>query len=338
VWSLPLRGLLRLASGCYGLAVGLRNRRYDGGQGCTTVGAAVVSVGNLTVGGTGKTPLVIEIARRLEQRGRQVAVLSRGYKAAPDRPADELLLVARHLPGVACLGDPDRVGGARAAIDQQNVDAIVLDDAFQHRRLARDLDVVTIDATCPFGYGYLLPRGLLREPTSSLRRADLIVITRADQVDRADLDDLHAQIERIAPDVSRITSRHRPTKLVELDGGESDLHPDRMDPARRVLCFSAIGNSRSFERTVRRMGVEVCGHLRWSDHHRYGPADLERIAAEAKRCGADLLLTTEKDAVKLATMSFDWPCRVLAMRIAIAFLDRGDTILSSALDRALERS
>ena len=329
-WSLPLRGLLRLFSGCYGWAVALRNRRFDRGINRTSVEVPVISVGNLTTGGTGKTPLVIEVARRLERHGRKVGVISRGYRAPQDQPADELIMVSRRLPGVVCLSDPDRVRAARRAIDQHAVDAIVLDDAFQHRRLARDLDIVTIDATCPFGYGYLLPRGLLREPPASLRRADLIVISRADQLDEQGLKALHARLADIAPQVRRVNSRHRLKGLTELDGRAAE---PAADPASPVFCFSAIGNPAAFEDTVRRMGAHVRGGLRWPDHHHYARADLVRVVGQAKRCEADLLLTTEKDAVKLAAIPFDWPCRVLAVRIDVDFLDDGDTILASALDQ-----
>ena len=331
-WTLPLRSLLRLGSAVYGAAVALRNRRYDRGSAVVSVEVPVISVGNITAGGTGKTPLVVEIARRLLDRGRKVAVLSRGYRAAAGQPADELLWVSRRLPGVVCMQDPDRVAAAHRAVSDHHVDAVVLDDAFQHRRLARDLDVVAVDATCPFGFDRLLPRGLLREPRHSLRRADLIVITRADQVDQVALESLHAALHETAPGVPCVSCRHQPVGLAEIDGS-----PARSaDPnGRSVLCASGIGNPGAFEWTVRQMGADVRGHLVFADHHRYRVRDLVRIADEAKRRQADLVLTTEKDAVKLARASFDWPCRVAVVQIEIDFLATGSTMLDSVLDRVL---
>jgi tetraacyldisaccharide 4'-kinase len=338
-----------VVAGCYGLGVAWRNRRYDRGLDRTSVEAAVISVGNVTAGGTGKTPLVIAVARLLAERGRNVAVVSRGYKAPPGQRADELALISRHLPGIVCMGDPNRPRAARVLVDRHGVDAIVLDDAFQHRRLARDLDIVTVDATCPLGYGHLLPRGLLREPPTALRRADLIVVTRADQVDEQSLQALHARLEEIAPQVRRINARHRPAGLVELDGHEaistlvtggrtSEQPTENIDSASRVFVFSAIGNPAAFEKTVLELGAHVCGQLRFGDHHRYELADLVRLANQAKRCGAELLLTTEKDAVKIAALSFDWPCRIAALRIEIEFLEEGCGILQEMLERALAAS
>ncbi len=331
-WSLPLRAVLRVCSGCYGLGVRLRNRRYDRAGAVGRVAVPVFSVGNVTTGGTGKTPLVIELAQLLEHRGRRVAVLSRGYKAVADQPADELLLVSRRLPGLVCVGDPDRLTAAGRVIEDHGVDAIVLDDAFQHRRLARDLDVVVVDATCPFGYGHLLPRGLLREPLTGLRRADLIAVTRADLIEADALAALHDRLAELAPRALRVSCRHTPAGLFELDGRSAD---PSVELTGRVLCCSAIGNADAFEATVRRAGGDVRAHLRWPDHHRYDRADLDRLAAEAGHCRAELLVTTEKDAVKLAELSYDWPIRVLALRIEIDFVDDGGTIVEQALDRVL---
>jgi len=327
VWTLPLRGLLRVCSGCYAAAVAWRNRRFNRGTGAYTVGVPVISVGNITTGGTGKTPLVIEIVRRLQQRGRRVAALSRGYKAAPGRAGDEIQMVAHRVPHAVCIADPNRVAAAQRVIAEQHVDVIVLDDGFQHRHLARDLDVVAIDATCPFGFGHLLPRGLLREPVASLRRAGLIVITRADQVEENELRALHARLDEIAPAVPRANCRHRVTGLVQPDGTPSSF---AIGQDVGVLCFSAIGNPDAFETTVRQLGAALRGHIR------YERADLIRVVSEAEHLAADVVLTTEKDAVKLANLDFDWPAPLLALRVDIDFLDDGDTILSTALDQALQ--
>ena len=333
-WTLPLRGVLWACSAGYGAAIALRNRRYDRGMGVTTVGVPVISVGNITVGGTGKTPLVIELAQRLQSAGHKVAVVSRGYKADAGGQADELLLVARRVPDAVCVAQPDRVAAARRVIREHGVSAIVLDDAFQHRRIGRDLDIVTIDATCPFGFGHLLPRGLLREPLRSLRRADLLIVTRADQVADDALLALHEQLDSLAPGVPRVSCHHLSAGYVDVDGQPAEL-PGGGDC--RAVCFSAIGNPGAFERTVCGTGVEVVDRVRWPDHHRYTAADLARVSDVASAARADVLITTEKDAVKLRQLSVDQACQVLALRIDIDFVADGDTIVAAGIERALRK-
>jgi tetraacyldisaccharide 4'-kinase len=164
-----------------------RNRLFDWGWKRThQADVPVVSVGNITTGGTGKTPLVAFLANWFQDQGQKPAILSRGYRAVDGGPNDEKLVLDLLCPGIMHLQNPDRVASARHAVTAQQVQVLVLDDGFQHRRLARDLDLVLIDATCPWGYGAVLPRGLLREPRSGMKRADLAIITRADQVSEAD--------------------------------------------------------------------------------------------------------------------------------------------------------
>lgn len=332
-WSLPLRAVLRTASMVYRVGVSARNRRYDRDPAASArLSVPVISVGNITTGGTGKTPMVIETARRLLERHRTPAVVSRGYKAATNQEADELRLVRRRLPEAVCVADPDRLRGARAAIDQREADVILLDDGFQHRRLARDVDIVLIDATCPFGYGHLLPRGLLREPLEGLRRASLLVISRADQVDDVSLELIETALEQYAPQVPRLRSRHRPAGLVALDGSDARRSPDRVGP---VFCFAAIANPAAFRKTVENTGIRVAGVRWWPDHHAYRERDVLRVHQLARRTGATALVTTEKDAVKLSDLAVSWTTPVYAQRIEIDFLDQGDTILTSFIHQAL---
>jgi len=159
----PALGALRAGSWLYGAAVTLRNRWYDGHT-APTVSVPVISVGNLTVGGTGKTPMVMAVARCLQRLGGNPVIIARGYRAGPNGPNDEELLIRKRCPSVAYLAEKDRLAAAETAARRFAADCAILDDGFQHRRLARQLDIVLIDATCPFGFGYLLPRGLLREP------------------------------------------------------------------------------------------------------------------------------------------------------------------------------
>ncbi len=333
LWAWPVRAVLLLCSLIYTGIINARNKRYDRGSGIFRARVPVISIGNITTGGTGKTPLVIEIARRLESRGQKVAILSRGYKAATAHLGDELQLIARRLPGVVCIQDADRSAGAEEAVNTHNVNAIVLDDGFQHRRLGRDLDVVAVDATRPFGYGFVLPRGLLREPVRSLRRADLLIITRCDLLQADELQHLEERLATEAPDVPRIRCDHRALDFCSLDGSPLDNAANFRD--QKVLCLSGVGNPASFEQSVGRLGAEVRYHLVFADHHHYAEAHLRRAAALAKKYNCEAVVTTEKDAVKLSTLAFDWPCPVLVMPIEIRFHDDGGTILDRALDRLL---
>ncbi len=217
------RACLRPLSWVYRAAVSVRNRAYELGLlPCYQAGVPVISVGNITAGGTGKTPMVEYLCRRLCTAGWRPAIVSRGYGARAG-PNDEALLLAANLPAVPHVQEPDRVAGAREAIERHGCDIIVLDDGFQHRRLRRDLDLVLIDCTNPFGYGYLLPRGLLREPLAGLRRADAIVLTRAECLPPADLDQLRRQLERLAGNKPLLTASHRPRQLWRTDGSTEPL-------------------------------------------------------------------------------------------------------------------
>ena len=181
-----MRGGLRAASSLYRVGVSSRNRRFDRGSAeVHCCGVPVVSIGNLTTGGTGKTPIVCFLAKKLRQHHLRVSIVSRGYGRGEAESNDEAMELADRLPDVPHVQDADRVEAARIAVQELATQIVLMDDGFQHRRLHRDLDIVVIDATCPFGFGYLLPRGLLREPIASLRRADLVILSRCDLVDSA---------------------------------------------------------------------------------------------------------------------------------------------------------
>ncbi|HNQ21577.1 MAG TPA: tetraacyldisaccharide 4'-kinase [Phycisphaerae bacterium] len=331
-WTLPLRAALRVAAGLYGLGVRARNRHYDRPGAPRIVPIPVLSVGNLTAGGTGKTPLVIDLVQRLERLGCNPVVVSRGYGAAGDEPNDEQRLIQRHCPTVTCLADPDRVRAALDAHENYGADTIVLDDGFQHRRLARDLDIVLIDATCPFGFGYLLPRGLLREPPSALRRADVIVISRADQVARHELEQLDARVRVLAPQATHLQCRHRVTGVEQLDGTPL---PDLA--GQRAVVFAGIGNPDPFLTTVRTLGITVVGRQWWPDHHQYRTHDLLDLLKPGRFPPFDLLLTTEKDAVKLAGLPQTPAARAGVVRVAIDFLGDGGTVLDRMLRESCAR-
>ncbi len=289
----------------------------------------VISVGNITAGGTGKTPIVIALAQTLSSRGMKVAVVSRGYGGTSVKPSDELRMIGRAVPGVVCIANSNRIAGVQDAVERHGVDVVLLDDAFQHRRVKRDLDVVLVDATCPFGFEYLLPRGTLREPVRNLNRADLIVVTRANQCEEDALADILHRIGRVAPNVPVAECVHKPTKLWKLNN-ESSLDPANCTPA---CLIAGLGNPTAFERTVRELGIEVCGRMFFADHHDYTERDVARICREAGE--AACIVTTDKDAVKLGHLATNWPVPVAVLEVRIDFRGDGDKILTEALDELL---
>ncbi len=334
LWAAPVQGFLRVGEVAYRAAVNARNRRYDRSQAVTNVTKPVISVGNITVGGTGKTPFVIDLAKRLGDLGASPAVVARGYGSEAGRPNDEELLIRRRCPDVPYVADPDRVMAARYAIKELGADVIVLDDGFQHRRLGRVLDIVLIDATCPFGYGHLLPRGLLREPVGALQRAQLVVLTRCDQAATAEVARLENRLSRLAGDAVVIKCRHAVTSVEDFGGG--DLTETMGE--RKAVLFAAIGHPGSFLHTVSSLGIEIVGHRWWPDHHQYRSRDIDGLLGIGRLPPHDLLLTTEKDAVKLAQLSALNHAAIGVVKIAIDFIDDGGTILQQLLVQTLAKS
>ncbi len=322
------RGLLSLAAPLYRIAMALRNWLFDAGW--LTVQRAevpVVSVGNITTGGTGKTPVVAWLANWCRSAGHPPILISRGYRALDEVGNDELRVLDQLCPGVPHLQGRDRCQVATRAVAEQRPDVLILDDAFQHRRLARDLDIVLIDALNPWGYGRLLPRGLLREPLSALRRADLIVLTRIDQVPAADANRLRERIREHCS-AAVVELRFRPQSLLSLSGDRralSDLQ------GQNVIAISGIGNPDGFRQTLQAAGFDL-GENRFRsfpDHHHYTTSDLREIAAWGQSCSATALVTTQKDLVKLEGWQ-DELLPVWAVTIDVDFL-RGREVLEAAL-------
>ncbi len=221
IWASLTRSGLWCASKAYGLAATGRNwaynRRWLKSQPSPI---PVISVGNLTVGGTGKTPAVAMLARYLREKGIRVAIVSRGYGAHAEGMNDEAKELDVRLPDVPHLQNPDRLASIRIAVEELESQLILLDDGFQHRKVARQLDIVLLDAIEPFGFDHLLPRGLLREPISSLRRADIVMVTRADQVDAQRLAEIRVRVQRFAPNAAWIETEHKPIQLRNSLGNE----------------------------------------------------------------------------------------------------------------------
>lgn len=300
----------------------------------------VISVGNITTGGTGKTPLVEWVARTLAAKGKKVCILTRGYGrkdphlqvivsdgyevlAAPSEAGDEPFMLATKLKGLAAvISSADRIAAGQEAIKDFGTDCFVLDDGFQHLRIARDLNIVTIDATNPWGGGSLLPYGRLRESPESLSRADCVVITRCDQV--SNVEQLGNEILRLTGDRPIFHSQMRALRVSPLKNGSDPLAP----PAT-VAAFCAVGNSSSFFEQLRKLGHELALEKAFPDHHIYSQDEVDSIVRLARQAGANTLITTAKDAVKLRTLSFALPCYVLEIEISI---ENGEALTQLVLD------
>ncbi len=314
------------AAGLYRLGAGARNLAFDRGwKPSHRAGVPVISVGNLTLGGTGKTPMVEWIARWYRRRSVRVAILSRGYGDAGGMN-DEGRVLEENLPDVPHLQGADRVDLAGRAVEELESQVLVLDDGFQHRRLARDLDVVLLDALDPFGLGRIFPRGLLREPVGSLRRAGVVVLSRADLVAEAARAAIRARAEHAAGPVRWATARHAPLDLVDAGGASSPLSGLA---GAKVAAFCGIGNPEGFRRTLAGLGVDLVGFRAFPDHHPYRAADVGDLAAWARSLGAELALTTQKDSVKLRASDLG-PVPLRALRIGLELMD-GAEALEAAL-------
>ncbi len=293
-----MRGGLTGLSVPYRIAIGIRNRRFDRGRALVhRCGVPVVSVGNLTTGGTGKTPVVCYLAKWFREQGARVAIVSRGYGRGEADNNDEALELHWRLPDVPHVQDPDRVAAARIAVDELEAEVILMDDGFQHRRLHRDLNIVLVDATCPFGFGQLLPRGLLREPVASLNRANLVIMTRSEAVEVGDLERIEATIQQSNDQIPILHSNHRPTTLLEHPGNRIPISTEK------VLAISAIGNPLAFEQSLRRCGMAVIDSRRLPDHDPYSPETVQQLHRWIESFGDSVqrVVCTHKDLVKLQT-------------------------------------
>ena len=327
------------------------------------LGCLVVVVGNLTVGGTGKTPVVEKFARALRDRGRKVAILSRGYKSKgspfwkkawyaithTDEPpprvvsdgqnvfldseqaGDEPYMLARNLPGVVVLVDKNRVKAGAYAIKKYGCDTLVLDDGFQYLPLKGQLNLLLVDKTNPFGNGYMLPRGILREPVKHLRRASYIFLTKSNG--RRD-PELEALIARYKPDADVIECVHKPQYLQRLDvrpDAGAGREPLEWLKGRRIFAFCGIATPESFEKFLRDLGALLVGRERFLDHYRYEPEDMQELYDAAERERAECLVTTEKDAVRIPDPGGS-PLPVYYLRLEIEII-RGAADFDEAVGR-----
>ncbi len=355
-WDAPVRAILSWASWLYGWGVTAVYRSYaDCPDRQVRLTAAVISLGNITVGGTGKTPAACLVAKYLQSRGIAVALLNRGYRAKKEKETavmsdgehillsaaeggDEACLLARTLPGIPVLIGRDRSRSGQLAVDLFHARVLVLDDGFQHWRLRRDLDIVLIDGTNPFGNGKLLPRGMLREPMAQLCRAGLFILTKTDQVSRPDIEAIYTVLRRYNPQAPIAESIHQARWCISFADWNS-LKPREtcrlLPKGTRVVAVSALGNPGSFEETLRTAGYEVVQAMRYDDHHQYSQEDALAMKRQADAAEA-VLVTTEKDAVKLdpaAAVRYRLPLYVLGIELVIV---KGEETVYTALQNIVQ--
>lgn len=306
-------------------AIDLRNRFYDEGKiKSERLEADVISVGNITIGGTGKTPVVEYLAQFLSEEGKVVGILSRGYKRKSKgtvlvsdgerifadvlQAGDEPYLLAKRLKGVPIVVDNNRYRGGKFALERFQIDCFILDDGFQHRRLWRNLDILLIDASRPFGYGKVLPAGLLREPLQNIKRAQLIWLTRVDQANA--LSEVITEVRKLTS-APIVTSLHKPRRFI--NPNTSTILNLRDVKGKKAIAFTGIGNPFSFQKTLLSLGIELVDFLIYPDHYLYNSKDLHKIKSRFKGSGAELVITTEKDYLRL--LSKGW------MDLPLFFLD-----------------
>jgi tetraacyldisaccharide 4'-kinase len=324
------------------------------------INSPVISVGNITTGGTGKTPLVEWIARAAAKENRRACILTRGYGRTDTRKrvlvsdgerilasagegGDEPRLLAEMLQGIASvISDADRVAAARWAEANLKSDLFILDDGFQHLRIARDLDLVAVDATNPWGGERLLPSGRLRESLDGLARADCIILTRVEQ--SSDIESLRKQAERFSNGRPVLLSSTRTRAIRPLDKAVIESisfdplshpsplinHPSQSPP---IAAFCAIGNPASFFAHLQSDGHTLSYTRAFADHYAYEQSDIDALISEAKRTGAHALLTTAKDAVKLSSLRFDLPCYVMEIELEFDDEEKFRGMIRDAIER-----
>jgi tetraacyldisaccharide 4'-kinase len=340
-----LRSGLSAISHLYGGGVRLRTVAYDRGTIKTNqLPCIVISIGNLTVGGTGKTPLTLYMAQLVQRLGYQVVILSRGYGGSAessggivsdgqrihmqaDECGDEPYMMARRLRTVPILVGKSRYQSGLLAVKRFQPDVILLDDAFQHRRLARDLDLVLLDAEKPIGNGHLFPRGILREPAASLKRSHAVIFTRTEKT-------AHLPQETIQPFLKTkpvFYSHHKPCFVKHIiENSRSGKHAGGTPQetgfdfmrGKHVLAFAGIARNEDFFNMIPDFGCAGSDVISFSDHHRYSPYDIQHIQQVAIDGHADCLLTTEKDFYRMAP-SMDWPLDLVVMGVDLVFKDNG---------------
>ncbi|MGB2689035.1 MAG: tetraacyldisaccharide 4'-kinase [Desulfobacterales bacterium] len=341
-WFVPF---LSMASKVYGGAVKLRRIFYKKAVlKSKRLPCPIISIGNITVGGTGKTPMTIYVAQVVKQLGYKVAIISRGYKGkaekgggivsdgkmllmTPEIAGDEPYMMANRLKDVPVIVGKNRFKAGWLAIRKFDPDVIVLDDGFQHLKLQRDLDLVLLDYRKPFGNGHLLPRGVMREPASALLCANAIILTRSDTVNDNETSSSPKKLRPYERKKPVYRTFHHPF-VYKIINGEKKIFEKNMQAAlrqnsdcikgRTVFAFSGLADNHNFRQTVKSLKCNVSGYMEFPDHHSYSDRDLKDISAAAKRSMSECLITTEKDYVRIAH-KIDWPGDLFVIGIEIDF-------------------
>lgn len=348
LWQRLLLAPLSPPSRLFGAAAATRLRLYQRGllrQAKAPI--PIISVGNIAVGGAGKTPVVMELAARLQARGRTVAVLASGYKGkgrgarvvshgdgpllSAEDAGDEPLLIASRCPGVKVLVGPSRAELATIAAEHLRADVAILDDGFQHLGLARDLDLVVLDGSSPFGNRRLLPRGPLREPPEALSRADLCWISKVDEGSERQIEEAASFAERLTGQAP-IRSRYKVCAILSR-GLEEEAPPAALE-GRRVLLLAGLARPDSFRSTLRSLGAKIVDEALFADHHPFSSSELAKVVERAQAAGAEWICATEKDAMRLPPeLLHDERIRVVRVESEIV---EGSERLDEALDQLFE--
>ncbi|MGC2423723.1 MAG: tetraacyldisaccharide 4'-kinase [Nitrospirota bacterium] len=347
----PWLYLLYPASLIYGFAAGLKAWLYSSGIiKPKRLACKVISVGNITAGGTGKTPMVINIVRMLEEKGIKTAVLTRGYKGMsegrvrvvsdglgnilpPGEAGDEPVLIARSLPGVPVVMGSDRYEAGKAAWERFHPRAMVLDDGFQHVRLHRDLNILLMDAAHPFGNGHTIPMGYLREPKRGVKRANFIIFTGATTIRPEE----EQKVKSFAlSDTSMANAGYFPVSFYNINSREKSREeiPAELFAGKRIFAFCGIANPGSFSLILHKLNAKITGSEEFPDHHSYSLEDVAFLEGKAAESGAEVLVTTEKDAVKLEGL-VPAGTGIYALKAGMEIYN-GSELLDISLNRALE--
>ena len=322
----------------YSAVLNTRNILYKNGVlKSTKLPVKVISIGNITTGGTGKTPLVEFMARYLLEKNKKVAILSRGYggnnslQKNNNNVNDECLILRENLQEVPVLAGKDRVENGERAIRDYGVDCLILDDGFQHFRIKRDLDIVAIDSLNPFGGENLIPRGSLREPLKNLGRADMFIISHCNQSNKQTIKSIYKKLNHMNIDAPVCESIHRPVNMENITDG-SILELEWLK-RKRVYGLSAIGNPESFAYTLKELGADLIKHRKFHDHHAYTKEEIDDVVSEAKTLGADAIVVTQKDIVKIRNMDIK-DFNILSLKIEIQ-ITKGIELYEEAIDKIL---
>ena len=331
--SLVYGGIVKLREFCYKAGI-IKSKRLP----CT-----IISIGNITVGGTGKTPMTIKVAQIIRNLGYKVAIISRGYKGGaektggivsnghtilmePDKAGDEPFMMASKLKDIPVVVGQNRFEAGCLTIQEFNPDVIVLDDAFQHLNQKRDIDIVLLDCGHPFGNNYLLPRGILREPISALKRGDTFVLTRSDSAPDYIRQVTVDKIKNLAPGKPVFRSFYVPNlyKPVNNKNSMSGIELQNFDSGllhgRRVVAFSGLAGNNDFRRTVESLKCDLIDFFEFPDHHKYTKTDLQTIMQSSINAQAEFILTTEKDYVRISGET-SWPVELVVVGIELSLGD-----------------